>query len=84
MKRGKRLGVIAIVSTILVLTMTQSASATLDWVDISIDHAYYYDLDADGVEDDVQINFTCTVRDHVKSPSKSEYYVYLKLPSVLT
>jgi hypothetical protein len=61
--------------------MGQGVTAAIDWVDISIDHAYYYNLDADGIMDDVRIDMTCTVRDGAKNPGKSYYRVTLTLPS---
>lgn len=74
---------LGLLTLILALSMVPNASALTDWVDISIDHAYYYDLDDDGISDDVLVNITCTVRDGMKHPSKSEYHVALTLPSGL-
>lgn len=72
------------VSIFLVLAMAQNVSAAVDWVDISIDHAYYYDLDADGTMDDVRVDITCTVRGALRSYAKTEYYIALAVPSGLT
>jgi hypothetical protein len=83
MKRGRRLGMIALLAVVLAFSSAQGAAATMDWVEISIDHAYYYDLDADGVSDDVLVNMTCTIREGIKNPQRSEYHIYLTLPSGL-
>lgn len=84
MKRGRRVGMLALLMALFLgLTAIQGVSAVTDWLDISIDHAYYYDLDGDGLEDDIQVDFTLTVNPGIKSPSKSDYYVKLTLPSGL-
>lgn len=83
MKRGKRLSVLAVLSVLIIFGTVQTASALVDWVDISIDHAYYYDLDGDGASDDVLVNMTCTVLSGIRNPQRSEYRVTLTLPSGL-
>lgn len=70
-------------SVLIVFGTVQTASALVDWVDISIDHAYYYDLDGDGVSDDVLVNMTCTIYSGIRNPQRSEYRVALTLPSGL-
>ncbi len=82
MKRGKRVGVLIILlSMFFMLNSIQTASAALDWLDISINHAFYYDLDDDLSEDDILIDLTFEVRDGIKSPSTSDYIITLTLPS---
>lgn len=81
MKRGRRLGLLVMFSAIIIFGTVQNAAALVDWVDISIDHAYYYDLDDDGASDDVLINITCSVHPGIKNPQRSEYYIALTLPS---
>ena len=83
MRRGRRFGILALLSVIIVFGTIQNAAALVDWVDISIDHAYYYDLDGDGASDDVLVNMTCTVNSGIKNPQRSEYFVKLTLPSGL-
>ena len=83
MKRGRRLSVLAVLSVVLIFGSVQTASALVDWVDISIDHAYYYDLDGDGASDDVLVELTCAIHPGIQNPSRSEYHIALKLPSGL-
>ena len=83
MRRGRRLGLLALLSVIIIFGTVQNAAALVDWVDISIDHAYYYDLDDDGASDDVLVNLTCTVHSGIRNPQRSEYQVKLTLPSGL-
>ena len=81
---------ILLVSFSLVFSMVQTGSAlmpppqpTVNWMDIYITHAYYYDLDGDGYTDDVLVDFTCQVKDWIPTPSWSYYELYLTLPSGL-
>ncbi len=83
MKRGRRYGLLALLSVIIFFGSVQNVAALVDWVDISIDHAYYYDLDADGASDDVLVNMTCTVFAGIRNPQRSEYWIKLTLPSGL-
>ena len=83
MKHGRRLSVLVVLSVLMIFGTVQTASAQLDWIDISIDHAYYYDLDGDGASDDVLVNMTCTVLSGIKNPQRSEYRITLTLPSGL-
>ncbi|TFG35000.1 hypothetical protein EU527_00700 [Candidatus Thorarchaeota archaeon] len=81
---------ILFVSFSLIFSMAQLGSAApysepvVNWMNISITHAYYYDLDYDGKQDDILIDFTCRVRDWIPSPSWSYFELFLKLPSGLT
>ena len=82
MKRGKRLGLLVVIlSMFLMLNSIQTCSAAIDWLDISIDHAYYYDLDEDMAEDDILVDLTFAVKLGYKSPSISDYVITLTLPS---
>jgi len=83
--------VILLVSFSLVFSMVQTGSAlttyygsTVNWMNIYITHAYYYDMDSDGVKDDVLLDFTCYVKDYIPTPSWSYFEIYLTLPSGLT
>lgn len=79
---------ILLVSVSLLFSMVQTGSAysqsTVNWMNIYITHAYYYDMDDDGSSDDVLLDFTCQVKDWVPTPSWSYYELYLTLPSGLT
>ncbi|TFH03930.1 MAG: hypothetical protein E4H14_15775 [Candidatus Thorarchaeota archaeon] len=77
------MSVLAVLSIFIIFGTVQTAAAHVDWVDISIDHAYYYDLDGDGASDDVLVNMTCSVISGIKNPQRSEYRVKLTLPSGL-
>jgi hypothetical protein len=82
MKRGKRVGLLVLLlSMFFMLNSIQTASAAIDWLDISINHAFYYDLDEDLTEDDILIDLTFEVRFGFKSPSTSDYVITLTLPS---
>jgi hypothetical protein len=83
MRREKRFGLLALLSVIIIFGTVQNVSALVDWVDVSIDHAYYYDLDEDGASDDVLVNLTCVIHPGIRNPQRSEYYIKLTLPSGL-
>ena len=51
---------------------------------ICIDHAYYYDLDADGIEDDVYTIITVYTLSGYAETIDADIYQYLTLPSGLT
>ncbi|MFW9847589.1 MAG: hypothetical protein ACFFF4_00510 [Candidatus Thorarchaeota archaeon] len=82
MKRGKRIGItLAIVASMLFLSMPMDVAAVAPYFDVTINFADYDDLDLDAAIDDVLILFTCTVGNGHKSPSKSEFLFTLTMPS---
>ena len=81
---------IILLSISLIMTMAQTGSAApvynepiVNWMNISITHAYYHDLDGDGQTDDVLVDFTCSVKNWIPTPSWSYFELYLTLPSGL-
>ncbi|MFO7836857.1 MAG: hypothetical protein R6V83_09390 [Candidatus Thorarchaeota archaeon] len=69
------------ISAVLFTSMAQNCFAMSDRLKVSVDHAYYYDLDGDGLEDDVLIDLICEVPEGAAPPRKSEFYLALGLPS---
>ncbi len=65
----------------LFLSIPQDVAATAPFFIARIHSADYSDLDADTIEDDVLILFTCEIGDGYKSPTKSDFLFTLTLPS---
>lgn len=90
MRFRRRAALILFVSISLIFSTAQLGAAapypgtTVNWMSIYITHAYYYDLDYDGIKDDVLVDFTCYVKDWIPSPSWSYYELFLRLPSGMT
>ncbi|TFG08045.1 hypothetical protein EU538_07780 [Candidatus Thorarchaeota archaeon] len=67
---------------LIVLFMSiPDASAGSSRLLVTVDDAFYADLDLDGSEDDILIDMTLTVSENAASPRYSEYYLTLQLPS---
>lgn len=83
MPSRQRIGILLILATMMMLftAVPVSAASEPHPLDIAVDHAYYYDLDGDGVEDDVYIELTLKVPPGQLKPKKSDCYVTLTLPS---
>jgi hypothetical protein len=48
---------------------------------VTIDSAYYCALEDDGLENDVLIDFTCTIPTNAKVSAKTDFYLTMTLPS---
>ena len=84
MMRGKRLSIFCTLLAILILlTRVPSVAASQNGLHVTIDHAEYCCLEADGIEDDILIDFTCTLSSSAKVSAKSDFYLTMTLPSGL-
>jgi hypothetical protein len=72
---------ILFIGAVLFISMAQNCYAMSDRLNVSVDHAYYYDLDNDGLEDDILIELICEISEGSALPRKSEFYLTLELPS---
>lgn len=82
MKYGNKARLLALALLPLIfLSMVQGVSAVSSRFQVTIENAYYADVDGDGQEDDVIIEYLCEVTEGYKSPSKTDFYFTLTLPS---
>ncbi len=81
MNRMKRIGIaLAFLVSTLLLSMPQGVAASPSFM-VSIHEAYYADLDADAIEDDIIIYFSCFIPENTRQPGRSDFYFTLTLPS---
>lgn len=82
MKRSKRVGISLLVCmSVLLLVAPNHVAAEKTGLALTINDAFYGDLDGDSLEDDVTILITITLGNDMKSPGKSDVYYTLTLPS---
>ncbi len=82
MKTSKRIAILLVLGmTMLLLSTPQPIAASQLATTVTINDAFYADLDGDALEDDVSILITIRIGDGQKSPGKSEVYYTLTLPS---
>lgn len=73
--------IMGLLLVLIPLYSVQPASAAHPAVSVTVDHAFYADLDGDSVEDDIQIDVILTADTTETVPKKTELYIVLTLPS---
>ncbi|RLI55991.1 MAG: hypothetical protein DRO87_08465 [Candidatus Thorarchaeota archaeon] len=82
MTRGRRLsGILMLFGVLTLMALVPSASAAQSEFTVTIDRADYGCLEADGIEDDIFIEFTCSIPVNARLAAKSDFYLTLTLPS---
>jgi len=82
MTRGKRFSIFFILIALLAMvSFVPASSAAQNSLMVTIDHASYCALDADGIENDIVIDFSCTIPSNAKISAKSDFYLTMTLPS---
>lgn len=83
MLRGSKAGILILFGILTLMFIVPSASATQNRLRVTIDQAYYCALEEDGIENDILIDFTCTIAANSKVSAKSDFYLTMTLPSGL-